>query len=179
MIPKIALFWRFSFSLTVPEVVDDANAVSLLDETTSKETSEDSCTFPLQLQRQFEHSSFLIVVSSKRLLLLFSFSASTTSNCDEVVITSFDSVLLEEELELLDVIEFFGVSLVEEVDVEENSSGKKIVVCMMRFTFAQWALKMWKNKSICALFQPTFFFQSGGVFWKGRKRKKNSKNMIY
>ena len=121
----------------MPEVVDDANAVSLLVETTSKETSEDSCIFPLQLQRQFEHSSFLIVVSSKRLLLLFSFSASTTSNCDEVVITSFDSVLLEEELELLDVIEFFGVSLVEEVDVEENSSEKKIVVCMMRFTFAQ------------------------------------------
>ena len=110
----------------MPEVVDDANAVSLLVEATSKETSEDSCTFPLQLQRQFEHSSFLIVVSSKRLLLLFSFSASTTSNCDEVVITSFDSVLLEEELELLDVIEFFGVSLVEEVDVEENSSEKKM-----------------------------------------------------
>ena len=110
----------------MPEVVDDANAVSLLVEATSKETSEDSCTFPLQLQRQFEHSSFLIVVSSKRLLLLFSFSASTTSNCDLVVITSFDSVLLEEELELLDVIEFFGVSLVEEVvDVEENSSEKK------------------------------------------------------
>ena len=128
-IPKIALdFFEDFFSLTVPEVVDDANAVSLLVETTSKETSEDSCTFPLQLQRQFEHSSFLIVVSSKRLLLLFSFSASTTSNCDEVVITSFDSVLLEEELELLDVIEFFGVSLVEEVDVEENSSEKKIVV---------------------------------------------------
>ena len=120
----------------MPEVVDDANAVSLLVETTSKETSEDSCTFPLQLQRQFEHSSFLIVVSSKRLLLLFSFSASTTSNCDEVVITSFDSVLLEEELELLDVIEFFGVSLVEEVDVEENSSEKKNC-SMMRFTFAQ------------------------------------------
>ena len=62
-------------------------------------------------------------------MLLFSFSA-TTSNCDKVVITSFDSVLLlleeEEELELpLDVIEFFGVSLVEEVDVEENSSEKK------------------------------------------------------
>ena len=115
----------------MPEVVDDANAVSLV-EATSKETSanateEDSCTFPLQLQRQFEHSSFLIVVSSKRLLLLFSFSA--TSNCDKVVITSFDSVLLleeEEDLELLDVIEFFGVSLVEEVDVEENSSEKKI-----------------------------------------------------
>ena len=64
-------------------------------------------------------------------MLLFSFSA-TTSNCDKVVITSFDSVLLlleeEEELELpLDVIEFFGVSLVEEVDVEENPSEKKHV----------------------------------------------------
>ena len=104
-------------------------------------------------------------------MLLFSFSASTTSNCDEVVITSFDSVLLEEELELLDVIEFFGVSLVEEVDVEENSSEKKIVVCMMRFTFAQCE----KNKSICALFLPTLFFKVEGFFERDVKEKNSKK----
>ena len=151
----------------MPEVVDDAKAVSLLVETTSKETSEDSCTFPLQLQRQFEHSSFLIVVSSKRLLLLFSFSASTTSNCDEVVITSFDSVLLEEELELLDVIEFFGVSLVEEVDVEENSSEKKIVVCMMRFYFCTMSSKNVKKISPFAHCFHLRYFSKWRGFSKG------------
>ena len=154
-------------------MVDDANAVSLLVEATSKETSEDSCTFPLQLQRQFEHSSFLIVVSSKRLLLLFSFSASTTSNCDEVVITSFDSVLLEEELELLDVIEFFGVSLVEEVDVEENSSEKKNCSMYDEIYFCTMSSKNVKKISpFVHCFNLRFFFKVGGFFERDVKEKK-------